>query len=357
MSQPKRFADLLVELRGKRTQEEFGLWLGVSRSLVSNAEAGRRPGPTLLGALIKRFPHHKAAIEDSFAASFPTTPGIGRQSPKTHETPILVRARDLLAQGRQGEAVAALRAALDVLADPEEIVRTYRLLGDAWYSQGDDVQGEDACRSAIALAASVDLAELETGLRDHLAGRLTRQGRIEDALGVVGAGLDRHHGDWVLWRRRGIIYWHAHQFADAYASLTTALEFGCPRQRAIHSRAQVLAEWGHFSEALPELDEAIENAATPLVEAYARNTRAFAYGCLGDLERALSEFAIAEHVESDSAWLHYFRARCYDRHGDMEQALAGYRHSLKCKSPPLNGPKLLFVQARLNEATPRQQSI
>jgi hypothetical protein len=44
--------------------------------------------------------------------------------------------------------------------------------------------------------------------------------------------------------------------------------------------------------------------------ANARAARAFSYGQLGDFDLAMSEFAAAEEVVGDNAWLHYFRAIC-----------------------------------------------
>lgn len=111
----------------------------------------------------------------------------------------------------------------------------------------------------------------------------------------------------------------------------------------------MLSEWGRFEEAVLELTEAMQRAASFVAEAYARNSRAHALAGMGEINRALDEFALAEAATPGNAWLHYFRARCYDDMGEFARAADCYVQSLNAKSPALNGPKRLDATRRLLE--------
>ena len=76
----------------------------------------------------------------------------------------------------------------------------------------------------------------------------------------------------------------------------------------LDSGGVVLADWGHYTAAIVDLTHALNRRMTARDHANARFVRAFAYGQLGDLDVALKEFAEAEGVVSDHAWLYYYRA-------------------------------------------------
>lgn len=347
MAAGKPFVPLLLELRGKRTQTEFAKWLGIGRTHVSNAESGERPGPTLISALVKRFPKRKGEIEEAVTADHGGG-GQRREPLRSPETPIMKRARGLALHGRHREAVNALQAGIKELDDPEELVRCYRLLGDTRYALNEPSEAYAAWTMGLGIAMEAAAPELEDVMRNRIAGHLGRENRFNEALQTVDDGLARNFQSWKLWRRRGITSWLAHDFSPAFAALTAALEFGCPRQKALHARGQVLAEWGHYEEAVEELDEVIAKAETPLTAAYARNPRAFALGHVGKLDEAFAEFKEVESDLRESAWLHYFRARCEELDGRVTDAVKSYRKALSLSSPALNAPKRDFVEARLH---------
>jgi len=63
------FRALLAELQGEQTQTEFSERLGVAQSYLSMVLAGkRRPGRTLVSALIREFPQQERALLDLFFA-------------------------------------------------------------------------------------------------------------------------------------------------------------------------------------------------------------------------------------------------------------------------------------------------
>ncbi|MHB8510857.1 MAG: tetratricopeptide repeat protein [Actinomycetota bacterium] len=353
MNSGRLLSQLLVELRGERTQQQFASWLGIKRTLIANAEGGRAPGPTLRAALVKRFPKRVQDIATAISNDFPRPNNrVSRELSKSPETSILRRSRGLILHGRHAEAVNALQAAVADLADEEELVRCYRLLGEAHYVLQQKDKAYESWNQGLQIAVASSHKEIEAWMRNKIASQLTREDRFVEALNVVDEGLHRDFNSWKLWRRRGIVSWHAHDFAAAYAALTTAMEHGCPRQRSIHARGQVLAEWGQLEAAIDELGEAVANAETPLAVAYARNARAFALGQLGKTDAAFQEFSEVEKVEPNSGWLHYFKGRCFEIAGDLGLAADSYRKSLVSMSPPLNEPKRRFVSERLSEIDP-----
>lgn len=339
-TESRAFGGLIRRLRGGQTQQEFARLLKFSRSAVGNAETGRLPGESFVTALVELFPESEKeirAIHKKAADTSRHEAGSARVSGSA--SVLLRRIGSLRRQGRNQEARATLLRAVAVTKDPNERVAVWRELGEAHYALSEEAEGEAAFQSAIVDADRADLHREANELRNLLASRLVRADRFDEALVVVDEGLLVALRDPILWRRRGVVLWYAHRYPEAYAALTTALNCGLARRRVIHARGQVLAEWGHYAAAIDELSEAIEQAPTFVAEAYARNARAFAYGSIGDMERALEEFAMAEKVTPGNGWLHYFRARCYDRNGDARRATEGYRRALACQSPALNSGK------------------
>jgi tetratricopeptide (TPR) repeat protein len=157
-----------------------------------------------------------------------------------------------------------------------------------------------------------------------------------------------------LWRRFGIVHWYAWDFAEAYASLTTAERYGLERNHVCHARGGVLAEWGLYDEAVDELTYAIDHAASRLAAAYARNGRAYALARLGEASRAEADWAASHDVAPANAWLRYLRGRIEDDGGDRESASRDYRLALCEESPRLVGPRREFVEERLRALGPTQ---
>ncbi len=73
----------------------------------------------------------------------------------------------------------------------------------------------------------------------------------------------------------------------------------------LHARRQVLAELGRYGEAIEELTEALTFSRSDFSNAQLRSAHAFSVGTTGDLDAALGEFAAAELIIPDSAWLHF----------------------------------------------------
>jgi tetratricopeptide (TPR) repeat protein len=81
--------------------------------------------------------------------------------------------------------------------------------------------------------------------------------------------------------------------------------------------------------------------------------RGLAYGQLGDLSRALEEFAEAKKVTPDNGWLYYHRATCYLTHGKNDLALADLKIAIVAGYPisPRKRQRALELIAELEGST------
>jgi tetratricopeptide (TPR) repeat protein len=242
-------------------------------------------------------------------------------------------------QGRFNQAEQKLR---DLLAD-ERLSPTDR--ATAWLFMSDiyqrrDAYGEaaNAVQNALAASTSVDRqADLETLIVpvDRLAVRLTDTEQYELAEQITTLALSLLPNSGRLWRRLGCVQWYAGELVGALAAFNAALTNGESRSHVIHERGQVLAELGQFRAAIEELTEALNYPRSKDSEAFVRSTRAYAYGMTKDLKIALSEFAIAENVTPNNAWLYYFRGLCYLFNEMNDDAKREFQKSLTKTLPPL----------------------
>jgi tetratricopeptide (TPR) repeat protein len=287
----------------------------VSRSVLANVETGHRP-PTapLVAALIAAFPEESDAIEQGFFA-LRTTP-----TPGAEISLLQARVHQLLAYGRRAEAILAVTNGLKNLSAPADQAALNRTLADLHFLVGNVDAGFAALRATVEAYADAGLDAEAIPTITHIAGQLFRRGRLEEASRLTSARLQSFPEASELWRIRGTVAWYEHHYADAYASLTTALHLGSPRRIVLNARGQVLAEWGNCSAALTDLQEALSNsdspalgsdggvaeAALPHGRAYALSAMAYCHWLLGQQSRALLEFEEASAVTPDNAWL-YFR--------------------------------------------------
>jgi tetratricopeptide (TPR) repeat protein len=244
----------------------------------------------------------------------------------------------LISKGRLGEALNSLRTSAEHL-DPGRQAQLYLRLGRAQFDIRQPDLGIDSYRQAISLKAAQSPAESPDALVDELAGRLTFLDSFDEAAEAVVSQLSRNIQSGLLWRRLGIIRWHEDKNADAYAALTTAQVMGLPENRLVHTRGQVLLELGVYDLARVDLEKAIVVTPSDISKAYARNALARTLFCLGEQDRAMEEFRIAEDVIPESAWLRFRRAQCYLESGETELAVTELHNSLRFAVPPLNPAK------------------
>lgn len=245
----------------------------------------------------------------------------------------------LVAQGRHGEATQLLRGVANSAEDIAVRRDAWRTIATMAVERNRYDDAESAFREALAVpVASRKGGQLAMAI-DRYARRLTSEEEYDRAAAIVSEALRNFFwGGW-LWRRYGCVKWYAGDLITAYAALSTALERDYPRSRVLHARGQVLAELGRYGEAIEELTEALTFARSDFSNAQLCSARAFSVGMSGDLDAALGEFAAAELIIPDSAWLHFWRASCQKHHGQTIEAQAGLKRALAASAVPLNRPK------------------
>ncbi len=349
-------------------------FLGISRSHFANLINRRYlPGREVIDRCCEKFPDEADRLRNLFEearherqSEGVLTPALVWRTERDDSTPHVCTwsseklrysfdlALSRMSTGEHERAAQGLRLAL---RDAEKehnpcltcVRRAWRQLGELSYGQGDLRAAESSYMQAIKVAVDDGDEAAATHYTDRLAALFMYSDDFSHAIEVISVRLSRRPQDGRLWRRYGVIRWYEGLLLDAYASLSLALNLGVPTPRIYHARGQVLAELGLFAEAVVELSQVIE---TPLAQdslAYAISSRAYAFAGLGDFDRAMREFSMAENITPDNAWLHYFRAISYDKKGKRNEAVSGYQQALRLKLPALNKPKREYAQRRLNE--------
>jgi tetratricopeptide (TPR) repeat protein len=305
---------------------------------VANIETGSsRPSHDFLVRVVDVFPEHEPALVQAYNALPPRTRRSGYKYTDADRV-AQDRFNLLIRIGRSHEARAGMELALRGEPQPVQRLWLLRRLAELQLQVGDFDGAVERYREAIEVAMEETLPGWEGILRDGLSRRLTLEGRIAEAHAVLDEGLARNVEQGALWFAKGDAHWYEHEYAAAFACLMTAEAFGLRRAQVDFSRGHVLAEWGHYSAAIADLTHALNRRMSARDHAYTRAALAYAYGHLGDLSRALTEFAAAEEVIPDNGWFYYYRARVYLLHGEEELALRDLRSALS--SPmPLNAPK------------------
>ncbi len=347
------FGQLLERLRGEELQFDFAAKVRITRQQYGMIKSGkRRPDETLRDALVARFPESQSEIEALYAEVETERLARREQRASAHagvDKRLQGMIANLMKVGRIEEARASIGRSLDGGPSPATRVWLLDQLADLESSQGNHDAGTAARREAIESAHASELHDEELRLRLALGRLLSARAEFEAAHAVVDEGLRYHPAAGALWRRKAIVHWYQHEYPDAYACLASARAHGVPLSRIVHTRGQVLAEWGNYSAAVEDLTQAMEEATSPANEAYARSTRAYVLANLGEVNQAMSEFAFAERVTPKNAWLHYFRALCHGKIGDEEQLIEGLKRALECEVPSLNPAKRAHAIAVLKE--------
>jgi pyroglutamyl-peptidase len=268
--------------------------------------------------------------------------------------------RQRIARGRSAEVRGPLSQLSQDPATPTAVrVEALALLGELEFEAGDVDSGERHLLHAVRLALNAGDEPKAVAHLDLLALQLGQHEAYDRACEILLEFLAADLNSSVLWRRLGIVRWYDGSLVEAYSDLSMALTLGHTRKSILHNRGQLLAELGRSQEAIDELTEAIDNADHVVHAVYARSGRAFAYACRrqpGDFELAIREFALAEQLTPDNAWLHFFRARCYDKRGNVQRATAGYETALGLRGPPLTRSKREFAETKTRRPERKRMS-
>lgn len=144
-----------------------------------------------------------------------------------------------------------------------------------------------------------------------------------------------------------IVNWYEGYLADAVECFEAALDVGLDRLDVLQGLGQVHIELGDFERGVAELTEVVNDYHDSASAAYARSARALGIGMMGDLDRARAELDAAEQLTPRNAWLHFNRGLLLEAQGDA-RAIDCYIRSLIHKDPPLNRPKRIAAQQRLD---------
>ena len=331
--------------RNLRSWKQVAALAGISQSHLSGLVRGKEFTEHTHERLRTAFPEY----EDQLASLMERQ----RQAAADPDAEILRRIHLLVDRSRHTEARDQLVGLVTRDGLPAAItIDAHAMLAMYDLDAGDVDTGAEHMQTAIAAALRIGDTAWANLLTERLAQQLTRLEHYERAINLVSAALATQLTTTDLWRRLGVVRWYAGDLLGAYAVLTTALSLGHRRLHIIHARGQVLAELGAGVIAITELNEAVDGASSPLSRAYARSSRAWAIATTGDVDSALREFHIAEADCPHNAWLHYFRARCYDEYtADREAALSGYRAALRLDGPALNQPKRVHALQRIELIT------
>ncbi len=347
------FTDLLEKLQGDETDVEFAVSIGVPRSTYTMVRLGHRyPNERLVNGLLARFQDHSEEI----VAEYGRIPPVEDRRQRKRRTAVSPRRSgfqqsllEMIKAGRGPEARAGIHRALRSSETPENRLWLLDQLADLEFASGNFEAGIAAWEQALTVAIETEFSADEIELRLRLASRLMNRELYSRARSVLDEGLMRVPSAGRLWRRKGIVHWHEHDYSNAYSSLIAARANGVSADSVLYARGQVLAEWGSFDAAVRDLTQALRQGLTPERAAYVRTTRAYAYANLGKTKLALREFAVAERVTPDNAWLHYFRALCHHLMGNTADSVEGLRRALKSDVPPLNVKKREHALALLSE--------
>ena len=183
---------------------------------------------------------------------------------------------------------------------------------------------------------------------DRLAGRLTHEEYYSKASQLAKEALIYLPSSGRLWRRLGCIEWYSNDLVDALAAFDAAILNGENRGHVLHERGQVLAQMGRYSQAIMELNEALQQPRSSDSRSFATSARAYAIGMQGELDNALEDFAEAESLTPGNAWLFYLRGLCYLKYDMPSNAIEDLQKSLKLQFPRLTKHMRLDAERALS---------
>jgi tetratricopeptide (TPR) repeat protein len=260
------------------------------------------------------------------------------------------RIADFMAEGQFTFARTALREALKRASDEENGYWLYDRLATASLALRRWDEVESALTSAIASAMSGGLRDGEIESRNRLATYHQRRTEFSAALAILDDGLGRHANAAPLWLRKGYVHWYEQSYSAAYTSLTTAMANGSARLTVLFARGQVLAEWGHYDDALSDLEEYLAAPdRKPVNVGEIRHTRGYIWAHTGRLPKAFAEFAEVEKIKPRSPWLHYRWALAHALADEHEAAADRLVRSLRCENPWLKPPRRDHALAMLRD--------
>jgi tetratricopeptide (TPR) repeat protein len=301
----------------------------ISQGLLSEIRNGKAP-------LTRRTADELSNGFPDYADSFDRLVDLFESAESDPYRQALVGAERLLRSGRERQAVgAARRLAGDPMAPADVRLDATWLSAESCAALDDAEAAATLAVEALDSAGDLGLLRKQADAVDRLAQRLMNRRHYDAALRFCGHFLERETSDLTVWRRQGCVLWYAGRLVDGYAAMTTSLQLGENRRRILHMRGQLLADLGRGGLAVADLEEAINLPGTPTSEAYARNGLGRAYALVARRDDAGEQFALAEEITPENAWLHFNKALSHYEWGNEPEAREGFELALVYESPAL----------------------
>lgn len=208
--------------------------------------------------------------------------------------------------------------------ETESTIRLRMLLAEVhayFHAPGAAVEEiEQAIAIAERSGRDVEASQIRLTLIDWLSSRRDYQGAIDLASEVLLPPRRQA----AMWIRRGLNQFYLGLHAEAYGSLSTALDAGADRSLCLLHRGYVLAEGGYHDLAIDELKQGLRRSTS---SHFATGLAALGY-CrvsVGD-SRGSNDLRRAIEQESNS-WIHYYRGLTFHHLNAPQEMLNAFIRS------------------------------
>ncbi len=186
----------------------------------------------------------------------------------------------------------------------------------------------------------------------HRALAFEAQGKLDQAISDVSAGIRLDPQPAYRWQKRGELYARQGKYQQAIADITEAIRKDpTPRAFRFQSRADAYQGLGDLTRAIADYDQAIR--LDPDSRSFRFRARANALRDAGQYERALADYATALKLEPTNVWALVDRGRTYTRMGRPERAKSDFDNALTLD--PSNAELRHAIEVEVG-ALPKQSS-
>ena len=203
---------------------------------------------------------------------------------------------------------------------------------------------------------------------DSLAQTWLFQEQFREQITFSSDYASRYPDDCLGYRARAEALWYENHLSDAIGDYSRAIELNATDILSRSGRGQVLAELGRSTDAIGDLDFALQLLDTARntdrtrlewcrdIESFVRRGRGVALAASGQIGDAMHEFARSLTLNPDNAWAYYSRARVYDQQAEQQHALADYSTAITKSGPPLTPIQRELARTRINALSQRRES-
>ena len=232
----------------------------------------------------------------------------------------------------------------EAMEDFNELIRlcptlgaAYSGRGTAWIQKGEHEKAAADFKDAVE--CDPEMAEFYSIQRIVVeAAYFQRKEQFDKAIAKVNEALELQPELAPAVAVRAVCHWYSEQLVESAEDFARLIEIGGESFSALSGRGQVLAEMGEFSEALGDLNRALEigkEDESPASLAYVLSGRALALAGLDRIDEAMRDFAQSIQDCPENAWVHYNHALTYHKMNEPEKARICFELALSLNDPPL----------------------